>query len=99
MSFLQLTAARPSGLRIQHIIDASEVPQQTPILQSLRGVINLLATGRAPPQVSTFLAGGSLTALNKSKSGSIMDIHPIAVGESLSRLVGKCLCAAVKIKA
>ena len=49
--------------------------------------------------MSTFLAGGSLTALNKSKSGSIFDIRPIAVGESLRRLVGKCLCAAVKTKA
>ena len=28
-----------------------------------------------------------------------MDIRPIAVGESLCRLVGKCLCAAVKTKA
>ena len=66
MSFPKLTAAGPSGLRIQHVIDASEVPQQTHILQRLRGVINLLAAGRAPPEVSTFLAGGSLTALNKS---------------------------------
>ena len=99
MSFPKLTAAGPSGLRIQHIIDASEVPQQIHILQPLRGVINLLAAGRAPPEVSTFLAGGSLTALNKSKSGSIFDIRPIAVGESLRRLVGKCLCAAVKTKA
>ena len=49
--------------------------------------------------MSTFLAGGSLTALNKSKSGSIFDIRPIAVGESLRRLVGECLCAAVKTKA
>ena len=63
MSFPKLTAAGPSGLYIQHIIDASEVPQQTPILQLLRGVIKLLAAGRAPPEVSTFVAGGSLTAL------------------------------------
>ena len=55
-SFPKLTAAGPSGLRIQHIIDASEVPPQMPILQSLRTVINLLA---APPGVSTFLAGGN----------------------------------------
>ena len=75
------------------------MPQQTPILQSLRGVINLLAAGKAPPEVSTFLAGGSLTALNKSKSGSIVDIRPIAVGESLRHLVGKYPCAAVEIKA
>eukprot|EP00731_Ephydatia_muelleri_P033215 Em0026g35a len=66
-SFPKLTSAGPSGLRIQHIIDASEVPLQTPILQCLRAIINLLAAGSAPSEVSTFLASGSLTALNKSK--------------------------------
>ena len=63
MSSPKLTAAGPSGLCIQHIIDASEVPQQIPILQLLRGVINLFAAGRASPEVPTFLAGGSLAAL------------------------------------
>ena len=75
------------------------MPLQTPILQSLRAVINLLAAGRAPSEVSTFLAGGSLTALNKSKLGSPLDVRPIAVGESLRRLTSKCLCAVVKGKA
>ena len=51
------------------------------------------------PQVSTFLAGGCLTALNKSKPGSPLDIRPIAVGESLRRLTSKRLCAIVKGKA
>eukprot|EP00731_Ephydatia_muelleri_P010847 Em0005g1433a len=78
-SFPKLTSVGPSGLRIQHIIDASEVPLQTPIFQSLRAIINLLAAGSAPSEVSTFLAGGSLTALNKSKPGSLLDIRPIAV--------------------
>ena len=74
------------------------MPLQTPILQSLRDVINLLAAGRAPSEVSTFLAGGSLTALNKSKPGSSIDVRPIAVGESLCRLTSKWLCAVVKGK-
>ena len=95
-SFPKLTSAGPSG---QHIFDASEVPLQTPILQSLRAVINLLAAGRAPSEVFTFLAGGSITALNKSKPGSLLDVRPIAVGESLSHLTSKCLCAVVKGKA
>ena len=30
-SFPKLTAAGPSGLRIQHLIDAAEVPLQTPL--------------------------------------------------------------------
>ena len=33
------------------------------------------------------------------KRVSIFDIRPVAVGESLRNLVGKCLCAAVKTKA
>ena len=44
----------------------------------------------------TFLAGGRLIALNKSKEGSPPDVRPIAVGETLCRLMGKCICAALK---
>ena len=49
--------------------------------------------------ISAFLAGGNLTALVKSKQGCTMDIRPIAVGEALRRLTGKCLCALVRAKA
>ena len=75
------------------------MPLQTPILHSLRAVINILAAGKAPVEISAYLAGGNLTALNKSKPGCPFDVRPIAVGEAVRRLVGKCLCAAVKIKA
>ena len=98
-SFPKLTAAGPSGLRIQHLIDAAEVPLQTPILHLLRAVINLLAAGKAPIEITAYLAGGNLTALNKYKPGCPFDVWPIAVGEALCRLVGKCLCAAVKVRA
>ena len=94
-SFPKLTAAGPSG-RIQHLIDAAEVHLQTPMLQSLRAVINMLALGKAHKEVSVYLAGANLTALNKSSPG---DIRPIAVGESLRRLTAKCLCVAMKTKA
>ncbi|KAL5487053.1 hypothetical protein EMCRGX_G019610 [Ephydatia muelleri] len=98
-SFPKLSAAGPSGLHIQHLIDAAEVPLQTPILHLLRAVINLLATGKAPIEITAYLAGGNLTALNKSKPGCPFDVWPIAVGEALRRLVGKCLSAAVKVRA
>ena len=55
-SFPKLTAAGPSGLRIQHLIDAAEVPLQTPLLHTLRAVINLLISGSAPLDVAIFLA-------------------------------------------
>ena len=81
-SFPKLTAAGPSGLCIQHLIDAAEVPLQTPILQLLRKVINILTNGKGPADVSIFLAGGNLTALKKSKPDCPLDVRPIAVGDS-----------------
>eukprot|EP00731_Ephydatia_muelleri_P027925 Em0019g798a len=86
-SFPKDTAAGPSGLRVQHLLDVA------------RSVINMLAAGRAPSSVSRFLAGGSLIALNKNKEGCAPDIRPIAMGETLRRLVGKCMCALLKVKA
>eukprot|EP00731_Ephydatia_muelleri_P015211 Em0008g931a len=98
-SFPKLTGAGPSGLRIQHLLDAVEVPLQTLILHSLKAVVNILSSGRAPALISPFLAGGNLTALVKSKDSCASDIRPIAVGETLCRLTAKCLCAVVKAKA
>ena len=98
-SFPKDTAAGPSGLRIQHLLDAATIPLPTSICSALRDVVNLLASGNVPSQVSTYLAGGSLTALNKVKQGCPPDIRPIAVGETLRRLTGKCLCAVIKDKA
>ena len=97
-SFPKATAAGPSGLSIQHLLDVISVPLQTPITSSLREVVNLLVSGKAPQAVSKFMAGGRLIALNKDKKGSHPDIRPIVVGESLRRLAGKCICASLKEK-
>ncbi|KAL5506735.1 hypothetical protein EMCRGX_G008470 [Ephydatia muelleri] len=98
-SFPKASACGPSGLRIQHLLDASEVPLPTGIGASLREVVNLLASGRAPVGVAKFLAGGSLIALVKNKPDSPPDVRPIAVGEVLRRLASKCLCRLTKAKA
>ena len=98
-SFPKGSAAGPSGLRIQHLLDAASIPLPTSIFSSLRDLVNLLSSGKAPTSVSTFLAGGSLTALNKFKPGCLPDVRPIAVGEALRRLTGKCLCSLIKYKA
>ena len=98
-SFPKGTACGPSGLRIQHLLDAAQVHLPIPICSSLRGVVDILASGRAPVSVSKFLAGGSLTALVKNKEGRPLDIRPIVVGEALRRLTGKCLCIITKPKA
>ena len=93
-SFPKVTAAGPSGLCIQHLLDVISVP----LTSSLRDVVNLLVSGKAPQAVSKFMAGGRLIALNKNKEGSPPDIRPIVVGESLRRLAGKCICASLKEK-
>ena len=98
-SFPKGTAAGPSGLRVQHLIDAAQIPLPIPISTTLRDVVNLFAAGKAPLSVARFLAGGSITALNMFRHGSPPDIRPIAVGETLRRLTGKCLCSLVKDKA
>ena len=98
-SFPRDTACGPSGLRIQHLIDAAEVHLPISICSSLRVVVNILASGKAPMPISRYLAGGSLTALMKNKEDLPLDICPIAVGEAMRRLTGKCLCILSKDKA
>ena len=90
--FPKNTACSPSGLRIQHLLDAAQFHLPTSICSSLRGVVDILASGKAPVSVSKCLDGGSLT------EGHPLDIHPIAVGEVLRRLTGKCLCIITKPK-
>eukprot|EP00731_Ephydatia_muelleri_P023608 Em0015g1191a len=90
--FPKASAAGPTGLRIQHLLDVAEVPVPTSICSLLRGVINLLASGQAPAAISQYMASGSLVALRKGTQG----IRPITVGESLRRLTSKCLCSLIK---
>ena len=97
-SFPKDTGAGPSGLRVQHLLDVSPTALPTLICASLREVINLLASGKAPPTVSKYLAGGNLIAWNKFKEGCPPDIRPIVVGKTLQRLTGKCICTLIKEK-
>ena len=69
-TFPKDTACGPSGRRIQHLIEAAEVPLQFPIDAVLRDVVNLLISGKVPVQVARFLAGGNLVALEKNKPNS-----------------------------
>ena len=64
----------------------------------LHQVVNILLAGNAPTTLSPYLAGGNLTSVLKSK-GTGWDVRPIAVGEILRRLVGKCACILTKDKA
>ena len=80
-SFPKVTASGPSGLSIQHLVEAAEVPLQVPICSSLTDIANLLASGQAPLSISKFLAGGSLIPLVKNKPNCPFDVRPIAVEE------------------
>ncbi|KAL5479415.1 hypothetical protein EMCRGX_G022935 [Ephydatia muelleri] len=51
-SFPKSTAAGPSGLRVQHLIDAAQIPLPIPISTTQRDVVNLLAAGKAPLSVA-----------------------------------------------
>ena len=90
-SFPAATAPGPSGLRIQHIREAVSAGGDC-LLDQLALLVNLLAQGRAPLTVAPVLAGAGLVALQKPGGG----VRPIAVGEILRRLTGKCLMQLVR---
>ena len=89
------TAPGPSGLRIQHLREARQPGETLALVEQLAAVVNLLARGLAHPSAAPVLAGASLVAVPKPKGG----IRPIAIGEVLRRLTGKCLMAAVRDEA
>ena len=66
-SFPKGTSAGPSGLSVQHLLDAASIPLHTSIGDSLKDIVNLMASGKVPVPVATFLAGGRLIALYKGK--------------------------------
>ena len=86
------TAPGPSGLRVQHLKDANVAGGSDAFLSQLTAVVNLLAQGRAPEFLAPVLAGAGLVALPKPQGG----VRPIAVGEILRRLTGKCLMGIVR---
>ena len=86
-SFPSATAPGCSGLRVQHIREAMPAGVGDGLLDQLVAVVNLLVQGRACPAVAPFLAGANLVALPKPSGG----VRPIAIGEVLRRLTGKCL--------
>ena len=94
-TFPAATAPGPSGLRAQHLRDAFLPGAGEGLLQQLTAVVNLLAQGRACAAAAPALAGANLVAVPKPKGG----VRPIAIGELLRRLTGKCLSAQVRAAA
>jgi hypothetical protein len=87
MSFPAGSSGGPDGLRPQHIKDMLSVDnEQLGFLTALAGFVNTVLAGLCPPSVAPFFFGGRLIALKKKAGG----IRPIAIGNTLRRLVSKC---------
>ena len=91
-AFRRGSAPGPSGLRGDHLREALATAHGDEVAAHLTEAVRILAAGDVPTDIAPHLAGARLFALPKSGG----DLRPIAVGETLRRLVGKCLCAAVK---
>ena len=83
-------------MRVQHLLDAATVPLPSSLSSSLRHVVNLLAAGKAPKELSIYPSGATFS---KNKPNCPPDVRPIAVGEVLRRLTSKCMCHQIKDKA
>eukprot|EP00731_Ephydatia_muelleri_P016355 Em0009g779a len=101
-SFPKDTACGPSGLRIQHLIEAAEVPR---FLFSSRSVLYLgrwlicLSLARFRYKWLGSLQRATWWRWKRTNPTAPPDIRPIAVGEAIRRLAGKCLCSMTKAKA
>ena len=88
-TFPKGSAPGPTSLRPQHLIDALNSNIRYDFLEQLTGVCNILAQGKAPKVLAKFLAGANLIGSPKKDK---QDLRPIAIGETLRRLVSKGLC-------
>ena len=87
------SAAGASGTRPQFLKDILACPNKAvgdDALSSLTRLTNHMVAGLAPRELAPFIAGAPLMALVKQGGG----LRPIAIGETIRRLVSKCCCEA-----
>ena len=87
------SAAGASGTRPQFLKDILACPNKAvgdEALTSLTALTNHMVAGLAPRELAPFIAGAPLMALVKQGGG----LRPIAIGETIRRLVSKCCCEA-----
>ncbi len=85
-SFPKAVAAGGSAFSQSHLLEFLRVPatRQFGLLDILKRTVNILATVKAPISMSQWIASAPVTPLCKRDGG----VRPIAVGETLRRLVG-----------
>ena len=95
--FRRGSAPGPSGLRPEHLHVALQAApgRRDRALQSLTQLVNIMARGGVPEEVAPYLAGARLHAARKKSGG----LRPVAVGNLIRRLVGKCCAIKVQEKA
>ena len=97
-SFRKGSAPGPSGLRPEHLKVAVKSPspnRSDKALEALTKLVNVMAAGKVPAEVSRYLCGARLHAALKKDGG----IRPIAVGNILRRLTSKLVAVRLAQKA
>ena len=88
------TSPGPDGMRPEHLKESLAALAQnrsSRLLTTLTGLVNMLSSGGLSADVAPFVAGANLFAAIKKDGG----FRPIAVGNTLRRLVSKCIAHAV----
>ena len=96
-SFNPGSAAGPDKLRPQHLkelISRQTGAAGTRLLSALTSITNMLLAGRVPEIVKPLLYGANLIALCKPDGG----IRPIAVGNTLRRMVAKSISFLLRVQ-
>lgn len=94
-SFPPGSAAGPTGLRPCHLKDCLRRPGACAVLRcGLGSFVEAAANGKLPQVMSEWICASNLIAINKKDGG----IRPIAVGDTLRRVVGKALLHTPDVK-
>ena len=88
------TAPGPSGLRAEHLKEAKAARTEgrgAAVVGALTRLVNTMAAGKVPTEVTPYFCGGNLFAAVKKSGG----LRPVAVGDILRRLTSKCIAYSV----
>ena len=89
------SAPGPSGLRPSHLKDCIRKAGSTIVLrQGLAQFVKVAATGKLHPNIQPTLCSSTLIPLRKKDGG----IRPIAIGDTIRRIVGKVLLRLPDVK-